>query len=147
MTTRMMTVDQALKITKGLFALIERQGDGSLQFKFLQVTKEKIQELFGEYYTEASNNISTLIKVLCDFVNRFPRITGSSTFSKFDTNLGAKPPDAQEGTQDDPRLRAIHGLEGHPNDHLEAARIYFRKLFLAGEFLAKKYEDLSLIHI
>ena len=141
MTTRTMTVDQALKITKGLFALIEQQGDGSLQFKFLQVTKEKIQELFGEYYTEASNNISTLIKVLSDFVNKFPRITGSSTFSKFDTNLGAKPPDAQEGTQDDPRLRAIHGLEGHPNDHLEAARIYFRKLFLAGEFLAKKYED------
>ena len=141
MTTRSLTVDQALKITKGLFELIQQQGDGSLQFKFLQSSREKIKGLFGEYYTEATNDLDSFIRILSDYVNKFPRVTGSSTFSKFDINLGARGPDAKEEDRDDPRLTAIHGLEGHPTEHLEACRIYLRKLFLAGEFLAKKYED------
>ena len=141
MAARTMTIDQALKITKGLFELTQARGDGSLKFIFLQSSREKIGELFGEYYTEATNDLDTLIRILSDYVNKFPRVTGSSTFSKFDTNLGAKAPDAKEEDRDDPKLTAIHGLEGHPSEHLEAFRIYIRKLFLAGEFLAKKYTD------
>ena len=90
MAARTMTIDQALKITKGLFELTQARGDGSLKFIFLQSSREKIGELFGEYYTEATNDLDTLIRILSDYVNKFPRVTGSSTFSKFDTNHDKK---------------------------------------------------------
>ena len=115
--------------------------NGALSFPFLETALVDVRRLFGFLDGGTiTNTPKSLFKLLDAYVNRFPRITSQATFARFEQVINQNPPAAVEG-QDrglDPKLVAIHALEGKPGEHLDACDSLFRGLLLGAEFMKEK---------